>query len=80
MLVGSATDLVADRGAGNTIWRMPLEGGTPERVVSGPPFVEISAIVYRDGTLYVADTGNYVDSASNLMDGPGAIFKLEIPR
>jgi hypothetical protein len=65
---------IADPGATNAIWRMPLTGGTPVRIAYGSPFIGIYGITYANGSLYVTDTGN---TSSN--SAPGAIYRLDVP-
>lgn len=82
--VGNGTVFVADLGA-NTIWSMPITGGTPTVpvlgsptvLVSGPPFVQIIGLTFFNNALFVTDTGNFIDSNGNFVDGPGAIYRVD---
>lgn len=81
--VGNEAVFVADLSA-NTIWIMPITGGTPTvpvlgpptAFVSGAPFVQIIGLTFFDNDLYVTDTGNYIDGGGNFVDGPGAIYRV----
>lgn len=76
--VGNGMIFIADPGAGNTIWQVPIGGGTPTALVSGAPFVQLSAngLIFFNNALYVSDNGNV--GATN---GPGVIYRVdfEIP-
>ncbi len=56
-------------GDGNTIWVLPLGGGSPTVLFSGGPLVNIgiSGLFYDNGSLYVGD------------QGASAIFRIDIP-
>ena len=56
--VGNGIAYVADPGANNTIWQIPIGGGTPVALVSGAPFSWLWSLAFVNGTLYVADRGN----------------------
>ena len=55
--VGNGKIYVADPGAENTIWQMPVTGGTPTALVCGAPFAQISGLVFLNNALYVTDSG-----------------------
>src|SRR5205085_7829095 len=42
--VASNMVFVTDPGAANTIWMIPVSGGTPQKLFSGAPFVDIRGI------------------------------------
>ena len=54
--VGNGVLYVADPGASNTVWQLPLGGGTPVPLVSGGVFKQIAGLCYLKGCLYVSDT------------------------
>ncbi|MEW6161649.1 MAG: putative Ig domain-containing protein, partial [Verrucomicrobiota bacterium] len=64
---------VADSGANNTIWKLPIQGGAPTPLVSGSPFVHVNRLMLFNNALYISDDGN-VGGAN----GPGAIFKVSL--
>jgi hypothetical protein len=53
---GNGVLYVADPGAGNTVWQLPIGGGTPVALVSGGVFKQIQGLCYLNGSLYVSDT------------------------
>ena len=54
--VGNGSIYISDAAAGNTIWQLPLAGGTPTVLVSGGVFKQIQGLCYLNGNLYVSDT------------------------
>jgi hypothetical protein len=48
---------VSDPGAGNTIWQLPVGGGTPTVLLPGTLFNSIQGLAFVNGILYVADRG-----------------------
>ena len=64
--VGTNVVYISDPSAGNTIWQIPIRGGTPTAFLSGAPFVHIQGLAYVGGTLYVADPGADVVYAAAL--------------
>ncbi len=73
--VGNGKVFIADPGAGNTIWQVPIAGGTPTALVSGAPFVQLTTngLIFFNNALYVTDTGNI-----GSIDGPGAVYKVDL--
>ncbi len=55
IVVGGGKIYISDPGASNTIWELPLVGGTPTVLVSGGVFKQILGLCYMNGSLYVAD-------------------------
>ncbi len=72
--VGNGMIYIADEGATNTIWQMPISGGAPTPLVSGPPFVSIAGLAYVNGTLFVAD---YVGDAIYAINLPQPAISAE---
>ena len=72
--VGNGKIFIADPGAGNTIWQVPIGGGKPTALVSGVPFVQLSAngLIFFNNALYVSDNGNL-----GTMNGRGAIYRVD---
>jgi DNA-binding beta-propeller fold protein YncE len=69
--IGDGMIFVSDASAGNTIWEMPVSGGTPTALVSGGPFVNLAGLAFYNHALYVADNGNGVSG--------GAIYMVSVP-
>lgn len=55
--VGNGKIFLTDAVATNTIWQVPIGGGTPTVYVSGTPFQQLNGLAFFNGSLYVADSG-----------------------
>jgi YVTN family beta-propeller protein len=68
--VGGGMIYVADPGAGNTVWEIPITGGTPVAVVSGSvettTLGKLAGLLYHHGNLFVSDSSG------------GAIYQLQV--
>jgi hypothetical protein len=62
---------VLDAGATNTIWELPISGGTPTSLFFGSPFRVSNRITYVNHALYVTD------NATNGTNG--IIFQILLP-
>jgi serine/threonine protein kinase len=71
---------VADPSAGNAVWAIPKSGGEPRLVFAGPPLVNLEGIAWQRGSLLLADSGNHLDAVTQTVEGPGAVYRLSLPR
>jgi hypothetical protein len=55
IVAGNGVLYVADPGASNTVWQLPMGGGTPVALVAGGVFKQIAGLCYLNGSLYVSD-------------------------
>ena len=62
---------VVDSGATNTIWMLPISGGTPVPLLSGLPFRAANRITYWNHALYVTD--------NNAHGTNGIIWQVSLP-
>ncbi len=73
--VANGTVFVADPGAGNTIWTLPVSGGTPRALVRGGAFVGLRNLLLHADRLWVSDgdgAGSALWRVSFGVDGYGA--------
>ena len=75
LTIASNMIFATDFAASNTIWMIPLAGGTPIKLAGGSPFVNIQYVVAHSNALYVTDSGDVPGGAS----GPGKIYKVTLP-
>lgn len=69
---------VADPGANNTIWQMPINGsGAPTAFLTGSPFVSIQGLAYQNGVLYITDPGG--DAVYAATPSPGVLVSNTPP-
>jgi len=77
--IGGDTIYVADGGT-DSIWSLPITGGTPSLYASDPRFESLNQMTFFDGALYVADSGNgttgTIWEVSSSVPEPGALTLL----